>query len=200
MAQAAVGAFLHTPGPKEIYVKFASNQTFGRSGTDWQFVGTCVTAPDLSTQPKFIDVFNDYGGRSVPYQLIWDGSESRVAATVNRVDLAVCRNIRDHAEQQGTLARVGRETNLDRGSLVIGYSDFQMIIKNTYFGTGHATAGMTPGRYYFSTVLEAYEEHTTGTRVEEVSMLFRCNNVPLGINGFAQFTEDPNEFPTLTPT
>lgn len=190
---------MHVPGPKEIYVKFADSVIGHSGGTDWQFVGTCVQAPDLSTQPYFIDVFNDYGGRRTPYQLIWDGSESRVMATVNRMDLAVCRNIRDQAERVGTLGRVGRETNLDRGTLVIGKSDFQMIVRNTYFGTVNATIGMPPGRYFFSVVLEGYEEHTTGTRVEEVSMLFRCNNIFLGANGFAQFTEDPIEFPALLP-
>lgn len=199
MAQPAVGAFFHTPGPKELYVRFRTNDVFSVAGTDWQFLGTCVTAPDLATEPKFINVFNDYGGRSVPTQLIWDGSESRVACTVNRVDLAVARNIRDQAHRFGTLASVGRETNKERGSLVLGVNDFELIFRNTYYGTGNATLGMPPGRYYFSVVLENYEEHTTGTRVEDVSFLFRCNNLYLGGNGFAQFTEDPSEFPTLVP-
>lgn len=199
MASAAAGAFFHTPGPKELYVKFKTNETFGSAGSEWQFLGTCVTDPGQSTKPNIIEVFNDYGGRLTPIQLIWDGAESRVAVTINRMDLAVCRNIRDQAERLGTLARVGRESNLERGSLMIGKCDFELIVRNTYFGTGNATPGLPPGRHYFSTVLEGYEEHTTGTRVEEVSMLFRCNNVYLGGNGFAQFTEDPTEFPPLTP-
>jgi hypothetical protein len=210
MPSAAVGSFFHTPGPKELYVRCRQNGSgvlqavqqavsIATTGTDWQFLGTCVTAPDISQYPKHIDVYNDYGGRSVPTQLIWDGSESRVAVTVNRLDLAVARNIRDQAERIGTLGRVGRETNLDRGSLEIGVSDMELIFRNTYYGTVNATPGLPIGRWYFSTVLEAYEEHTTGTRVEEVSMLFRCNNYYLGGNGHAQFTEDASEFPTLIP-
>ena len=193
MSQAAAGAFFHTPGPKELYVVF-------RDTNVWQFVGTCVTAPDISEFPKVIDVYNDYGGRSVPTQLIWDGSESRVACTLNRVDLQVARNIRDQSERSGLLGRVGRETNLDRGSLMIGVSDFAFIFRNTYFGTVNATPGMPPGRLYFSVILEGYEEHTTATRVEEVTLLLRCNNVllPNG-GGFAQYTEDPTEFPVLIP-
>lgn len=198
MAQNAAGAFFHTPGPKELYAKFRSSVS-GGSGTDWQFVGTCVTAPDISMLPKYIDVYNDYGGRSVPTQLVWDGSESRIACTLNRVDLNVCRNIRDQAERSGSLDRVGRETTLDRGSLVIGVSDFEFAFKNLFFGTANATPGMPPGRHYFSVVLEGYEEHNTGTRVEEVSLLLRCNNLFLP-TGFAQFTEDPAEFPNLIAT
>jgi hypothetical protein len=193
----AAGAFFHTPGPKELYVNFRLS---GSSTSGWQFLGTCVTAPDISEFPKFIDVYNDYGGRSVPTQLVWDGTESRVAVTLNRLDLAACRNVRDQSERVGTLGRVGRETALDRGSLVLGVSDFQFIFRNTFFGTVNATPGLPPGRVYFSVVLEGYEEHTTGTRVEEVSLLLRCNNIllPNG-GGFAQYTEDVTEFPVLTP-
>lgn len=198
MAVAGVGAFLHTPGPKELWLKFRSNPASGTSGTDWQLLGTCVTAPAIKTEPKFIDVFNDYGGRSVPFQLVWDGQQSRVAATLNLIDLAVCRNVRDQAERVGTLARVGRETRLDRGSLVLGVSDFEMAIRNVFFGTPNALPGMPPGKYFYSVVLEAYEEHTEGTRVEEVSMLFRCLNLSHNNNGFVHFSEDPADFPNLT--
>jgi hypothetical protein len=196
MAVAAAGAFFHTPGPKELWVKFRSS-LLGGSGTDWQFLGTCVTAPDISLFPKHIDVYNDYGGRSVPTQIIQDGSESRVACTINYVDLNVVRNVRDAVERSGQPNRVGKETGVDRGSLVIGVSDFELAFKNVYYGTIQGTPGLPPGRYYYSAILEGYEEHTTGTRVEDVSMLFRCNNYPVGSSGFIQYTEDPAEFPTL---
>jgi hypothetical protein len=197
MPQEAVGSFFHTPGPKELYVAFRANQL--TSGYQpFQFLGTCVTAPDISEFPKVIDVYNDYGGRSVPTQLIWDGSESRVACTINLIDLAVCRNLRDQSERSGLPSKVGRETNLDRGALMIGKSDFQFMFKNTYYGTVNGTDGMVQGRRYFSVILEGYEEHTTGTRVEEVSLLLRCNNVFLGSGGFAQYTEDANEVLVVT--
>ncbi len=199
MSAPAAGAYFSTPGPKEVYARFRTSAQ-GNSGTDWQFVGTCETAPLPSTMPKFIDVMNDYGGRSVATQLIWDGSESRLVCTLNRVDLNVCRNIRDQPRHLGLPGTVGKETNLSRGSLVIGVNDFEIAFKNTYFGTANATPGMVPGRYYYSAVLEAYEEDTRGTRVETVTMAFRMNNIFLGTGGFAQYTEDPGEFPNLTPT
>jgi hypothetical protein len=204
MAIPAVGAFFATPGPKELYVKFAASLTANTgagigstSATGWQFLGTCVTAPDISEFPKFIDVYNDYGGRSVPTQLIWDGSESRLACTINRIDLAACRNVRDQPSHVGV---PGSEYNIDRGSLVIGLTDFQFAFKDTYFGTANATPGLPPGRVYFSVVLEGYEEHTTGTRVEEVSLLLRCNNIREANGQFQQYSEDPAVFPSgLTP-
>jgi len=196
MSVPAVGSLFHTPGPKEVYVLFRSS-AFGNAGTDWQFLGTCETAPRPSTQPKFIDVYNDYGGRSVPTQLVWDGSESRMVCTLNRVDLAVARNVRDQPLHAGLLNTVGKETGLERGSLIIGVNDFELAFKNTYFGTANATPGLPPGRRYFSTVLEGYEEDTQGTRVETVTFAFRFNNIFLGSSGFAQFTEDPAEFPNL---
>lgn len=193
MPQSAVGAFMHTPGPKEFFVRFRGTGT-------WQFLGTCVQAPEPEETPHFIEIFNDYGGRSVPFQLVWDGATCLIPFVSNRMDLNVCRNVRDQPGRFGTTTQVGRESLLDRGSLVIGVTDFELTIRNTYFGTAHQTAGMPAGRKYFSVVLAAYRESTVGTRVEEVAMVFKANSVWSSATGFSLYTEDETELELTTLT
>lgn len=176
-----------TPGPIDHYVQF-------RGASQAVYLGTAVIAPEQEAEDFKIPVLNDLGGRSVPFQLIQDGEQWLVMTTLNRFDLSVCRAMRalisGGPDQPKTL---GSETGRARGTLVIGSSDFQLILVNTYAGTPSAGANagdLNAARGFYSSTILKYKESTAGTRVLEVSMAIQCNNVfNPATRGFSLYTE-----------
>lgn len=181
-----------TPGPQHVFARFRSNPVA-------QYMGTCVKAPDPEHEFYYIDVLNDIGGRSVPYQLIQDGENARVVLVMNRFDLNVCRGVRalQAAAGGGLVSQLGVNTGYARGTLVIGSSDFELVFVNTYAGTPAAglplvaAATLNPGRRYFSVVPTKYKESTEGERTLQVAFAFRCENGALdgGSSGFALYSD-----------
>lgn len=176
-------------GPIHIYARF-------RSGPIAQYLGTCVEAPEPDHTYYHIPIMNDLGGRSVPFQIIQDGEDAVVSMVMNRFDINVCRGIRalPSAAGGGVVGNLGSETGFARGTLVIGSSDFELVIVNKYAGTpASGNSFLNLGRRYASSMLERYKESTKGSRVLEVAMLVKCENGfitsgPLA-GGFQLYTE-----------
>ena len=159
------------------------------------YLGTCVTAPEPEGEKFKIPVMNDLGGRSVPFQLVKDGEQWLIPLVMNRFDYALCQQIR---ALDGGGAPVGSETGLARGTLVIGISDFVLVLINSYAGT--ASAGQFVGgigqsdlivsRTFYTCNLRKYKESTVGTRVLEVVMMVEAQNVfDQQTRGFTLLTE-----------
>jgi hypothetical protein len=180
-----------TCGPIEHFVVFPGQSIA-------TYLGSAVLAPEQEAEDFKIPVLNDLGGRSVPFQLVQDGEQWMVMTTLNRFDLAVCRAIR---ALPGGGAPLGSETGIARGTLVIGLSDFQLILVNSYAGTPSAgvnAAALNAGRGFYSSTLLKYKESTVGTRVLEVSLAIQCNNVfNPATRGFSLYTE--SGLPALGP-
>lgn len=168
----AVGIF--TPGPIDHYVQLPGQSTP-------LYLGTAVLAPDQEAEDFKIPVLNDLGGRSVPFQLVQDGEQWIVATTLNRFDMTVLNAIRALPGGGPGEGRVlGSETGRARGTLVIGASDFQLILVNSYAGTpsaGATAADLPRARGFYSATILKYGESTKGTRVLEASLIIQCNNV-----------------------
>lgn len=175
-----------TPGPLHLFAMVRG------AGTP-SYMGTCVAAPETEAEQFKIPVMNDLGGRSVPFQLVQDGENHLIMATMNRFDLAVLRSIRQI--ESGAGGALGQETGYARGVLTIGAFDWQLIILNGYAGNaaagpGGAAAVLNVGRRYYSANLAKYKESTVGTRVLEVAMAIRCENVFVpATRGFALYSE-----------
>ena len=183
------GAFQFTPGPIHLFARFRNNTTA-------DYLGTSVVCPEPEGEKFKLPVMNDLSGRSVPFQLVQDGESHMVMATMNRFDITVYRAIR--ALESGG-AGLGFEGPFARGTLVMGVSDFELILVNQYAGTvvqgfsgtaGSATADLNAGRRYFSSNLRKYKESTAGNRVLEIALAIECQNifVPL-TGGFALYSE-----------
>lgn len=188
-----------TPGPIDHYVLFRGAQVA-------EYLGTAVMAPEQEAEDFKIPILNDLGGRSVPFQLVQDGEQWMIQTTLNRFDFGVYRSIRDRISAgPGQPTALGSETGRARGTLVIGSSDFSLILVNTYAGTPSSglPIGVLPPlnalRGFYSSTLLKYKESTVGTRVLELALLFQCNNVfdPIS-RGFGLYSEAAGSF-TLGP-
>lgn len=194
-----------TPGPILHFVQF-NKPVLGYGIGSPVFLGTAVVAPDQEEEENKIPVLNDLGGRSVPFQLIQDGSLWIVLTTLNRFDLGVCRAIRSLQSggpgEATNLNTLGSESGRARGTLVIGSQDFQLILVNSYGGTPSSglpvavQPDLNTARAFASCVPLKYKEDTKGTRVLEVAMALQCNNVFNPVTrGFRSYVESFGPFP-----
>lgn len=181
-----------TKGPVAIYVvipQFSVSQAY--------FMGTSVTSPKERAEQYEIPVYNDLGGRSARFQSINDGEEWRIPLTMNRFDLNICRSIRylksgiafsgsfpnPLAFPANASPPLGTQTNLARGTFIMGVQDFQLWLVNTYAGTlaaGLPTAAavdLNAVRGYASCSMTAYEEDQETTRVTEISMMIEARGL-----------------------
>src|SRR5271170_4482912 len=122
-------ALITTPGTIYSFVQFPPGFP---GGIGPFYLGSCTIAPEPQAEKFRIPVLNDQGGRSVPFQLIKDGERWDILLSMNKFDLVVNRAIRS---LDGGGAPLGSETGYARGTLVIGVSDFQLIMLNVYAGT-----------------------------------------------------------------
>lgn len=200
------GAQQFTPGPILLYARFRNQSTI-------RFIGTAVSAPEPESEQFKIPVMNDLSGRSVPFQLVQDGELFQVMFSTNRFDINVCRAIRALSNGQPASvpsttgnAFLGTETGRARGTLVLGISDFELFMVNSYAGTpqagsvsvsGSAQADLNTLRGFASCNLRKYKESTAGTRVIEVAMALDCQNLYTPnatgdfARGFVLYSEQP---------
>lgn len=182
-----MAAFQFTPGPIDMFCGLRSAP--GGSVT-FAYLGTCVTAPEPEEEQFKIPVMNDLGGRSVPFQLVQDGENAQLLCTLNRFDLAVAQLMRAASSGRFSASGIGNETNIARGTLVIGVSDFQFVLRNRYFGQPVGGGPVPEGRLYYSANLRKYKESTVGTRVLEIAIALDFQNVYNVTTGeFALYTE-----------
>lgn len=161
-------AAFYTPGPKDHYIRFRDGSV--------SYLGTATTAPEVESRPAFLNVINDVGGRTVPTQKVRDRIQDVVSTTLNRFDWATYKSISGAQENGGPGVLI--DNNLTHGTLVLGSSDFELIIVNSLALTaGTVPADFPVGRRYFSAVLLGARESSVGSRVEEVSLVFECNEL-----------------------
>lgn len=194
-----MSALFAPTGPIDLFVTF-------RDGASY-YLGNCREAPEVEVRPAFIDIKSDIGGRSVPTTKVYDGEQHLIYLTAtNRFGWSVYK-----AMQRATVAgngTIGNALNaagyvartdgpVDRGSLVLGGTDFQFTMVYQ-FGTTAIAPELPVGRRYFSAIMLGSRESTVGSRIMEVSMVLECNAVYTvvgnGTNGgrsFSLYTEKP---------
>ncbi len=190
---------MRTPGPNFVFARMRNNTTA-------YFLGTGVTTVVPTAVKSKLPVMNDLAGRSEPFQLVQDGEHHDVAVTLNRFDWSLLQSIRalesgTPAGGTGGNAAAGLESSLARGTLVLGLTDFELIIVYQYANTPSVGIGVGPadlpaGRLYYSTNLATYRESCEGTRVLEVACVFNC--LPLFIGGTSGGVANFGGFKTYT--
>lgn len=170
----------HTPGPIHLFARF-------RGSSSIFYVGTCVAAPEPEHHKARIPIMNDLAGRSEPFQIVKDGENAIVYATMNRFDWLLLQSVRALDSSNTPPAApaagntfAGQESFSTRGTLVIGYTDFQLILwweYNSIAGASGTANDAAPVRMYTSVELTDYKESTQGTRVLEVACAFKATSV-----------------------
>lgn len=188
---------IRTPGAIHFFSRI-------RLQTIANYMGTCVLAPEPEHTKFRIPIQNDMGGRSVPFQTVYDGETAVVAATMNRFNGVLIQSLR--ALDGNAL---GTDMPRTRGTLTLGIKDFQLLLIYEYAGTPAAgsfagASDLPGGRLYSSATIQKYKESTVGTRVQEIGIVFECNNIlalPIstGAGQFGLFTENAALFGPREP-
>ena len=86
-----MAASLWTTGPALIYCGVNSGQTGSSSGSvvSGQYLGTSERAPKIRIYHTYKEIFNDLGGRKVPFDKQWQGDYAVITAVLNRFDYSV---------------------------------------------------------------------------------------------------------------
>jgi len=164
-----MASLLHVTGPTHLYAR-------GRAASaPWLYLGTAKVSPVVDADPVYIPVMSDLAGRSKPIQKIYDGESHAVSLTLTRFDYTVWRMLRDAQSHSSTLADHGYDSRIERGNLVMGGGDFELVLKYDYYGTVAATGDLPQGRWYSSAVVGNYREDSIGTRSQEISVRFDCD-------------------------
>lgn len=169
-----------TPGPVHLFSRF-------RGASAVYYLGTCVAAPEPEHTKSRIPIMNDLAGRNEPFQIVKDGENAVIMATMNRFDWLLLQTIRGldsintpPATPLAGNTAAGWEFADTRGTLVIGRTDFQLLLwweYNSVAGVSGTANDAAPVRMYSSVELVKYKESTVGTRVLEVACAFRATSV-----------------------
>lgn len=170
----------HTYGPQHLFARF-------RSASSVYYIGTCVAAPEPEHEKSRIPIMNDLAGRNEPFQIVKDGENAVIYATMNRFDWSLLQTIRGLDSSNSPVTAplsgdtfAGQESFDTRGTLVIGITDFQLLIWNEYntvAGASGTANDAAPVRIYASVELVKYKESSAGTRVAEVACAFKATSV-----------------------
>ncbi len=171
-----MASLFYAPGAIEHYVKL-------RNGTTY-YLGTAVTAPEVEGRPFFLNVINDIGGRTAPMDKVGDREQDVVTSTLNRFDYSVYNSIK-------STGAPGEHTTATQGTLTFGVLDFELILVYAAAVAGFVPGTFPVGRRYFTAQTIGFRESTVGTRVEEITMVFECNELfnPT-TRDFELYTED----------
>jgi hypothetical protein len=209
---------IHVTGPVHLFVETPAHAFYSPSETAkiW-YLGTCETQPQVKHQRMRLDVFNDIGGRKVPFQQIEQGEIGLLGFMLTRFSYTAYQAIQKSGglDGNGTTAGMGagKESNLGRGALSLGRTSMRIWMLYQFgFGAdtptvaGPATtAGLPRGRHYYSALLSAHEIADSGTAAEKLLLVFNALPIWLGTaggsagsperNGFKLYSEAEADFP-----
>lgn len=215
MPVAASFPSIHVTGPVHIFARTpaAASVTPPDSAAIW-YVGTCETQPQVKHAKQRIDVFNDIGGRKVPFQQIEQGEIGLIGLLLTRFSQAAYTAIRLAGRTDGdgadAGAGVGYESSFARGAFSLGRTSVELWLLFQFgFGAdvpGQAgiatTPGLPRGRYYPTALLTNHEIADSGSADEKLLLTFTALPLWLGTagvgsknRGFGLYSEDEADFP-----
>lgn len=174
-----------------------------RGQTTALYFGTTVTSAKITSQQARDDVMNDLAGRQVRFQWIYDGETQQIQGVWNRFDWTTWKTIREMCRVNAVLnGTPGIDGRLSRGSLGIGYFDFQLVwIPEFWIQPAHPLVNpeSPPGRIWYSCTIGAYTDDSIATRAEDLGVAFVADNLFSGgtTREFGLYSENPSNFGTL---
>lgn len=170
----AVASFpaIHVTGPVHHYIRLPCHDS------EIYYLGTAEVTPQIELQRMRKDVFNDLGGRMVPFQRTNQGQIGALAIMFNRFSKSAVALIRTGCSigESGLAFEDGWETRHARGSLVFGQTTIELWQVFDNFGTAFATPGLEIGWYWPVVDVEKLGSPTIGT--EDEKLLFVATAFP----------------------
>jgi hypothetical protein len=166
---------------------------FGQSG--FNYLGTAVTSPLIKEGDKFLPIFNDIGGRSVPTQMVTDRRMAMVVTTINRFNWTTYNVLRSMRGTPGSAYY--EEQEQDHGVPVLGAYDIDLLLT---FSFGSTFSAETPnGRLYYGGILKDWDENSVGSRVMELTLTFELyGQLDAATRKFRRYTEDSSAWGSVT--
>jgi hypothetical protein len=200
--------FIYSTGPNYIFVRFPvpGPGPFikpSQLGGTIYFLGTAEEKPEEDLQAQYLPIFNNIGGKMVPFEKSYQGTIGGFSILLNKFSHTVLTLLQRMPSNGRMDAAVpaGQESHLSRGRLVQANGDgFELWRANGFFGTLNATAypDLPPGRYYPCCHNVRIFEANEGLPDEKILLIAEPQNVYNAVDGsFYLYSEDPAKFAGL---
>lgn len=193
-------AIIYSTGPAYFFVAGGT-----KSPTSALFLGTAEVNPKFRIQREFTPVFNDIGGRKVPFELIYEGQQAFIFSELNRYNesvYAACADAPTHNGLVGNgnpLQTRGANAFGEIGTLMLTESkNLYLIIVFPYASKAVFSNNNMPLGYIFpGSVLRGPDDHTIGTGDRKISLIFQ--SIPIYNFSDRSFRLYREDLPALTP-
>lgn len=159
------------------------------------YLGTSESKPVIEERRGNRPVYNDILGESVPVDMLSEGAELWVGATLNRFNYPVYRGL--CAVPNGTAAGPG--PGFDPfgavGTLLLTEARNIWVIVEFPYAPKYASAGMVPGYFARGGVFLGPDKLTVGTNALSIQVVFQC--LPVYDKASQTFTVYSNTLPPL---
>lgn len=147
------------------------------------YLGTAEVTPQVQNAKYRQPVFNDIGGKTLPFQKTYDGEASRVSVLLTRHSRTAWERALvagANSDPVGLLGKAnpvsGTEGRWSRGHLVYGQSSFELwqVFDNSLNPNFPQADFLELGRYWPLVTLENHDLVAQGTQAEKLLMVFDC--------------------------
>jgi hypothetical protein len=182
----------------------ASSVPVTPTATATYYLGTCETQPQIDVQRMALDVFNDIGGRSIPFQQIYEGEVAVVGLLLTRWSQLAYNAVRDPGQAISGNSSItpGQDSEIGgRGTLMFNRINVRLWQLFDFYGTSIAQTNLPPGRYWPNAQLAAHKIVDSGTAAEKLLLVFNC--IPIyntSTRGFQFYSEAVADFTDGTNT
>jgi hypothetical protein len=170
------GAQLLTTGPAGFYVGFNSGQTGSSPGqlATPVWLGTSERAPRIRIYHTYKDIFNDIGGRKVPFDKQWQGDYAVITAVLNRFDYAIYNELATIIQGNST---PGAQAPNVLGSILGQEGLYQQLYVKFPYQALSAFAALPPGYRFPGASFEGPDDFVIGLEDQKIAVMWVANRV-----------------------
>lgn len=200
--------FIYSTGPNYIFIRFpipgaGPYVNPNQLGGSVFFLGTAEEKPEEDLQAQYLPIFNNIGGKMVPFEKSYQGTIGAFTILLNKFShtiLTLLKRMPSNGRMDAGIG-AGRESHLSRGRLVQANGDgFELWRANGFFGSLNANAypDLPPGRYYPCCHTVRIFDADQGLPDEKALLVIEPQNVYNAADGsFYLYSEDAAKFAGL---
>ena len=155
-------AIPYVTGPVDIWV------APGNEGAI--FLGHAEHGPTISVRPRYSPVYVDLAGQTIPYDMVYDGEDAIVTATLTRWN----QNVLDLIEAIANDTASGIDDPGDIGSLMLTEGKAYELWLHFPYAAKPAFADMLPGQRFPCAFLETDDSPALGTQAKKAHVVWHC--------------------------
>ncbi len=162
---------IYTTGPVQAWVAFK-----GTAGPT--FLGYSEKGPSFQVRPQYSNVFTDYGGQDVPFDVIYQGKDAIVSCDLIDLNIGLLYAIQDIAGLSGAPGDAGTDDPGEIGTLMITEGKAYQLYLYYPYANKAAFSTMEPGQRFMAAMLMNDDSPSLGTKEKKQHLVWHCLRAP----------------------